>query len=80
MLQYAYMNACRKMRIYPKGKDGKSTHLSLSLHMVLGDDPPTKPTPRIFAKFTLQLIDHYNHKNRTVKGTYIQNIITQKFV
>nr|GLL43911.1 uncharacterized protein LOC109175519 [Ipomoea trifida] len=57
-----------KMRIYPNGKDGKGTHLSLSLHMDLGNKP-MEPTSRIYAKFTLHLVDRHHHKNWVVEGS-----------
>ncbi|XP_019180331.1 PREDICTED: uncharacterized protein LOC109175519 [Ipomoea nil] len=60
-----------KMRIYPNGKESKDengTHLSLSLHMVLGDKP-MNPTSRIYAKFTLHLVDRHHRKNWIVEGS-----------
>lgn len=62
------------MYIYPNGKDGKSTHISLSLHyLALGDEVKEGPTPsRIYAEFVLRLIDRHKHKNLSVRGKYIK--------
>ncbi|XP_031098951.1 uncharacterized protein LOC116002908 [Ipomoea triloba] len=57
-----------KMRVYPNGKDDKGTHVSLSLHLASGGESK-EPTPsRIYAEFTLRLIDRHHHKNWIVKG------------
>ncbi|XP_019180330.1 PREDICTED: uncharacterized protein LOC109175518 [Ipomoea nil] len=59
-----------KMRVYPKGMDGKGTHVSLSLHMVLGNEAKEQAPSRIYAEFTLRLIDDRRHqKNYTKKET-----------
>nr|GMD77512.1 ubiquitin carboxyl-terminal hydrolase 12-like [Ipomoea batatas] len=57
------------MRVYPNGKDDKGTHVSLSLHLAQLDGEHKEPTPsRIYAEFTLRLIDRHHHKNWIVKG------------
>nr|GMD79180.1 ubiquitin carboxyl-terminal hydrolase 13-like [Ipomoea batatas] len=67
-----------KMRVYPNGKDGKGTHVSLSLHLASGGESK-EPTPsRIYAEFTLRLIDRHHHKNWIVKGTYIKRLLIIK--
>nr|GMD77511.1 MATH domain and coiled-coil domain-containing protein At3g58400 [Ipomoea batatas] len=59
-----------RMRVYPKGMDGKGTHLSLFLHMDLGNEAKEQAPSRIYAEFTLRLIDERrNQKNFTKKET-----------
>ncbi|KAK9934109.1 hypothetical protein M0R45_021265 [Rubus argutus] len=57
-----------KMMLYPKGNDsGVGTHLSL--YLALSDLKPTPPVSKIFAEFSLRIIDqkHADHETWTSK-------------
>ncbi|TXG71473.1 hypothetical protein EZV62_000052 [Acer yangbiense] len=69
MFSFTYVGCCRKIQLYPKGRrHGNGSHLSL--YLVTVDSTTLSPASKIYAEFTLRILDQVQARHIAGKGNY----------